>query len=434
MGGRPYSPRSPSAAESLGVVRVAQEPATVPSLSVAENTYLGHLPRSRGVVDWPRLFRLADASYQRLNIPIDVRAPAAGLSMAQQQLVVIAAALVHEARLLIMDEPTSTITEHETEALFRIMRHLRDTGVAILFISHRLEEVFTIADRVTVMRDGRVVTTLDVAAADPARLVKSMVGRNLSGNRLASKRPPGEPVLEARAIRRAGAFEDISFTLHAGEIVGLTGFVGAGRTEVARALFGADRLDGGLILIDGQPIVLRSPIDGIRLGIGLVPEDRRSDALALNLSVLSNLSLLALRLLSRFGSVRPRAERGLVARLSAELEICPSDPTVEASALSGGNQQKVVIGRWLARRPRVLLLDEPTRGIDVGAKAEVHRLIRALADDGMAVLMISSELPEVLRVPDRLLVMREGRLLAEFRQAEATEEAVIRAASGLAVA
>jgi ABC-type sugar transport system ATPase subunit len=363
-------------------------------------------------------------------------------------MVEIAKALSLNARLVIMDEPTSALTDTEVTALFDIIRGLKARGLAVIYISHRLEEIFTICDRVTVLRDGQLAGELAIAEATPDRIVRLMVGRPLmdlfrpeeAERRLEilAERSPA-PVLEVRGLGRTGTgqdpsaivLEDVSFSVRPGEIVGLAGLVGSGRTEIARAIFGADDYDRGEILVDGQPIRTRSPREAIRLGIGLVPEDRKLQALVLSLAIRENLSLSLLDRLSRFGVVRLAKERALARRMVDALRV--RTPSIEQKVLnlSGGNQQKVVIAKWLALHPKILIMDEPTRGIDIGAKAEVHGLMHQLAADGVAILMISSELPEIIHMSDRILVMRQGRIAGELGHAEATQEAVMALATGV---
>jgi ABC-type sugar transport system ATPase subunit len=363
-------------------------------------------------------------------------------------MVEIAKALSLNARLVIMDEPTSALAETEVTALFDIIRGLKARGLAVIYISHRLEEIFTICDRVTILRDGELAGELPIAEASPDRIVRLMVGRPLGDlfrgeeaerrlEALAERSPA--PVLEVRGLGRTGTaqdpaaivLEDISFALRPGEIVGLAGLVGSGRTEVARAIFGADEFDRGEILVEGRPTRIRSPRAAIRLGIGLVPEDRKLQALVLGLAIRENLALSLLDRLSRFGIVRFGAERALARRMVNALRV--RTPSIEQKVLnlSGGNQQKVVIAKWLALHPKILIMDEPTRGIDIGAKAEVHGLMHQLAGDGVAILMISSELPEIVNMSDRVLVMRQGRIAGELPREAATQEAIMALATGV---
>jgi rhamnose transport system ATP-binding protein len=352
-----------------------------------------------------------------------------GLSMADQQLVEIAKALSLDARILIMDEPTASLSLHEVERLFSIVRPLRDRGLAVLFVSHRLEEVFDLCERATVFRDGKHVTTAPTSELTTADLIRHMVGRDVSLFPQAST-ARGDILLEVRGLTRSDAFRDISFSVRAGEIVGFAGLVGAGRTEVARVLFGIDRPDAGEVRLQGRPVVFDSPSAALRAGIAYVPEDRHQQGLVLDFPIASNVSLPILRRLFPGWFVSRPAERKLAERYASELRVRMTDVEQVVSALSGGNQQKVVIAKWLATNPRVLILDEPTRGIDIGAKIEVHRIISELAASGLGIMLISSDLPEVLAMSDRILVMHEGRLTAELGRDEASEERVMFAATG----
>jgi ABC-type sugar transport system ATPase subunit len=354
----------------------------------------------------------------------------------------IAKALSTNARLVIMDEPTSALTDREVESLLEIVKALKARGLGVIFITHRLDEIYPICDWVTVLRDGKNAGEIPIATATPATIVRMMVGRNLSDLYEYTEPaydPATSPVLEVRNLSRTGTvrdaaqivLSDVSFSVRAGEIVGLAGLVGSGRTEVARSIFGADHFDRGEILIDGQPVRIQSPRDAIKQGIGLVPEDRKLQGLVLSLAVQENITLPSLGGLVRLGFVQAAAEQRLAQRFVDALRIRTPSLDQKVLNLSGGNQQKVVIAKWLALRPKVLILDEPTRGIDIGAKAEVHHLINELASQGVAVLMISSELPEVLGMSDRVLVMREGRIVANIDRAEATEETIMRFATGV---
>ena len=427
--GQPVHIAGPRQAIALGISMIHQELNLAPNLSVAENIFLGRAPIRAGFVQWRRLIADAEALVARLSIDLDVRASVEDLSVARQQMVEIAKALSLDARVIIMDEPTSALTERETDVLFELIGRLKAEGVAIVYISHRLEEIFRIADRVTVLRDGRLVGELPIAEATPQRLIAMMVGRELVT--LFPKEPVeiGPPVLEVRHLSRAGALDDISFVLRRGEIVGLAGLVGAGRTELARALFGADPIDAGEIRIDGRPVRIRSPRDAIRHGLAFVTEERKLYGLVLGMTVRENATLASLGELTRLGFVDFARERRIAQEYVRRLDIRTPGIEQEVVNLSGGNQQKVVIARWLATRPRVLILDEPTRGIDVGAKAEVHALMSRLAREGLAILMISSELPEILGMSDRILVVRQGRLSGEFARSEATQEKILACAA-----
>jgi rhamnose transport system ATP-binding protein len=371
--------------------------------------------------------RLCDA----LGVRLDIRSKVRGLSVADQQSVEIAKALSSNARLLIMDEPTAALSLNEVQELFRIVRRLRETGAAIVFISHRLEEVLAIADRITVLRDGKLIATRPRDEIERDELIQMMVGRSLDTFFPKQAVPIGDVVLRVRGLTRRGVFADIGFDVRRGEIVGLAGLVGARRTEVARAIFGIDPLNEGTIEIAGRPARISSPRDAIAHGLAYVPEDRQQEGLVLPMAIAHNITLPLLRELTRGGFIDSSREQTLAADYSARLRVRGmSSVRQRVRALSGGNQQKVVLAKWLAVRPRILLLDEPTRGIDVGTKAEVHRLMGELAGHGMAILLISSELPEIVGMSDRVLVMREGRLTATFDRSEATQEAIMRAATG----
>jgi rhamnose transport system ATP-binding protein len=353
-----------------------------------------------------------------------------GLSIADQQVIEIAKALSLNANVLIMDEPTAALSLPEVERLFAIVRKLRERDVAILFITHRLDEVFTLTQRVTIMRDGAKVFDGLTADLTTEAIVAKMVGRDLETFYPKADRPPGEVRLSVRGLTRVGVFKDISFDVRAGEIVALAGLVGAGRSEVARAIFGIDPLDSGEISIGGKRLAAGSPAAAVRAGLALVPEDRRQQGLALELSIARNASMTVLGRLVKHGLISTRSETQLANQWGTRLRLKAGDPNAPVGTLSGGNQQKVVLGKWLATNPKVLIIDEPTRGIDVGAKAEVYGALAELVRDGMAVLMISSELPEVLGMADRVLVMHEGRISADIARAEADEERIMGAALG----
>jgi rhamnose transport system ATP-binding protein len=399
---------------------------------VAENVFLGHQPTTPlGVIDWARMRRDAERLFEELEVSISADSPVRGLAMADQQLVEITKALSLDARILIMDEPTASLSLHEVERLFSIVRPLLERGLAVLFVSHRLEEVFALCDRATVLRDGKHVITAPIEELTTTDLIRHMVGRDVS---LFPKTDVGfgDVLLEVRGLTRRDAFRDVSFSVRAGEIVGFAGLVGAGRTEVARVLFGIDRADSGDVILDGRRVAFDTPSAAMRAGVAYVPEDRHQDGLVLDFPIASNISLPILpRLFSRF-FVRRSTERALAERYATQFRVRMTDVEQLVLALSGGNQQKVVIAKWLATGPRVLILDEPTRGIDIGAKVEVHRIISELAAGGLAIVLISSDLPEVLAMSDRILVMHEGRLTGALSRAEATEERVMFAATGQA--
>ena len=429
LDGRPVRFAGPRDALDQGVAAIYQEPSLFADLDVAENIFVGRQPLRGGRVDWRRMYEEAEALLRRLGVRLSPRTKARALSVAQMQMVEIARAISVNARVLIMDEPTSSLTAREVEELFTIVRQLKAQGTAIIFISHRLEELFAIADRVTVLRDGAYVDTRPMAGVTTEELIRLMVGRTL--DELFPKQPvePGEVLLEVQGLSLPGRFADISFQLRRGEILGMAGLVGAGRTEVAEAIFGIAPAASGRILLDGQEVRIRRPEDALRLGIGYVPEDRKLHGLVLQMSIAENITLPTLGAFSRLGWLDRRAERERALADARRLEVKMASVDQPVGQLSGGNQQKVVLAKWLGTNPRVLILDEPTRGIDVGTKAAVHRLMSQLAAEGMAILMISSELPEMLGMSDRILVMREGRLTGQFSRAEATQERLMGAAT-----
>jgi rhamnose transport system ATP-binding protein len=366
-----------------------------------------------------------------LGADFDPDRPVRGLGVADRQLLEIAKALSSDARLLIMDEPTAALSPPEVEKLFEIVRRLKERGVSIVFISHRLEEVEAIADTVTVLRDGMHIATRPTAELPRSEIVQLMVGRSLDQLFPKEEAEIGDVVLRAEQLGRRGVFADVSFELRRGEIVGLAGFVGAGRTEVARAIFGIDKLDAGRLFIEGRAFRPRAPRSALRRGLAYLPEDRLTQGLVQPMSIAENASLAVLPQLTPTGFLQPRRERSLARRFMEQLRIRATSPAQTVRSLSGGNQQKVVLSKWLAAEPRILILDEPTHGVDVGTKADVHRTISHLASEGLSILLISSELPEILGMSDRVLVMREGRLVAELSRAEATPERVIAAAAGI---
>lgn len=417
---------------ALGIAAIYQELSLYPDLTVAENIFMGHQPGTRWRVDWRRMEEQARAILHELDAgDLDVTQPVRGLSVGNQQRIEIAKALSQNARILIMDEPTAALTKHDVDRLFEIVRRLRERGVAIIYISHRLEEVFLLADRVTVLRDGQVVgETLDVSKTDQAELIRMMVGRTLDTLYPKEAVQPGDVALEVRDLCYGRTTRNVSFTLRRGEIVGLAGLVGAGRSELAQVLFGITPAESGEIRIEGRAVRIANPRDAMTLGIAYVPEDRKNQGLLVQMNVRENATLAVLRQLLRRGFIDYDAEARLTQEYVDLLRIRTPSLLQRVGNLSGGNQQKVVVAKWLAAKPRVLILDEPTRGIDVGAKAEIHRLMSALAQQGLAILMISSELPEILGMSDRVLVMRQGEIVAELDRAHATQEAVIAAAMG----
>jgi rhamnose transport system ATP-binding protein len=379
------------------------------------------------------MYREAEAILARLDVRLDVRGLASGLSVAAQQAVEIAKAMSLDVRVLIMDEPTAALSAHEVTQLFRQVRHLTASGVAVLFISHRLDEVFEIADRVTVLRDGRRISSTPRDQVTPQRAIRDMVGREMSEFFARTEHPKGGLAIRVSGIGRTGAFGDVSFEVHKGEVLGLAGLVGAGRTDVALALFGIAPAESGSVELEGRPVVIRSPRAALRHGIAYLSEDRRQLGLSLPQSVTANITLATLdRYVTRLGLVDSSAEHAVADRFRRRLSIRTPSLETPVERLSGGNQQKTMLAKWLNAEPTVLILDEPTRGIDVGAKAEVHHIIDELARSGMAIILISSDLPEVLAMSDRILVMREGRQVGMFGRSEATEEGIITAAMGAA--
>jgi rhamnose transport system ATP-binding protein len=417
--------------QQAGIAIIFQEPTLFPDLSVAENIFIGSQPLKVGHrIDSRKMRRETVTLFDRLGVRMDPDRPARGLSIADQQLVEIAKALTSDARVIVMDEPTAALTITEVERLFGIARALRDQGAAVLFVSHRLEEVFDLCQRVTVMRDGRHVWTKPIGELTTGSIIHAMVGRDMDALFPKEEAERGKPVLRVERLTREGVFTDISFDVHAGEIVALAGLVGAGRSEIARAIFGIDRADAGTVAVNGKKLRHGSPAAAMSAGVGLVPEDRRQQGLIMDLSIQRNVALASLGRVQKLGLIPFGAERRFASDWVTRLQLRYGRMTNPVWTLSGGNQQKVVLAKWLARRPRVLIVDEPTRGIDVGTKAEVHRLLSDLAGQGVAVLMISSELPEVLGMADRVIVLFEGRVTGEFGRAEANEDAIMLAATG----
>jgi len=418
--------------QSAGIAIIFQEPTLFPDLSVAENIFVGVQPLKRGRrIDTRKMRRNTLSLFDQLGVRLDPDRLARGLSIADQQLVEIAKALTANARVIVMDEPTAALAGTEVDRLFGIVESLRTRGNAVLFVSHRLEEIFEISQRVTVMRDGRHVLTKPIDELTIQSVIRAMVGRDMDA--LFPKVPtePGRVVLEVDRLTREGVFTDVSFNVRSGEIVALAGLVGAGRTEVARAIFGVDRWDAGAVEISGMRLPPGSPTAAMRAGIGLVPEDRRQQGLIMDFSIERNIALASLDSIRRAGLIPRGAERSFAKDWALRLQLKYGKLTNPVWTLSGGNQQKAVLAKWLARKPALLIVDEPTRGIDVGTKAEVHRLLSELATQGVAVLMISSELPEVLGMADRIVVLFEGRVMREFPRAEATEDALMHAATGM---
>lgn len=419
----------PRDSRQAGIAAIYQELSLFPDLDVAENIFVGRQPTKNGRIDWKKLYAEAGKLLDSLGVHLDLKHKARSLSIAQQQMVEIARAFSINARILIMDEPTSSLTLNEVADLFRLVRRLRDDGTAIIFISHRLEELFEIADRVTVLRDGAYMDTRLLKDVSRDDLIRLMVGRTISTLFPKQEVKAGEVVLKVENLSHSGIFENISFELRRGEILGMAGLVGAGRTDVARALFGVEPPTSGRMQVDGREVRVTSPQQAIRLGLAYVPEDRQLHGLIPPMNITSNISLPMLGQYARRGWLRDKTERAAAFGAARQMEVRANNIWQKARELSGGNQQKIVLAKWLSTKPRIMILDEPTRGIDVGTKAAVHALMSKLAAEGMAILMISSELPEVLGMSDRILVLREGHLTGHFTRAEATQEKIISAAT-----
>jgi ABC-type sugar transport system ATPase subunit len=433
IGGRLEQFHSPRDAVRAGVRMVQQELAFCPDLTVAENLSLGRYPRRFGVfINRRAMVERAKKLLGEIGVTLDVRQPMKQLTTGQEQLVQIATAVGTGAKILVFDEPTSSLSETESQHLFELIGHLRSRGVTMIYVSHRLPEVLQLCDRISVLRDGHYVGTLDRADATQDKVVQMMIGRPLAEyfpHHLGAT--PGEVKLRVENLSSRGKFENVSFAVHAGEIVGLAGLVGSGRSEMAQAIFGLDCDARGAVEVDGKPLRLGSAREAMRCGVGLIPEDRKRQGLVLMMSGRGNFSLVILDRLRRFGLLKHRQEAREAEELFARLRVKTPSIATPVSALSGGNQQKVVIAKWLARKLKVLIVDEPTRGVDVGAKAEIHGLIDELAQQGCAVLLISSELPEVLNLSTRILVMREGRLVGEVPRGQADQETLMRLMAGI---
>ena len=430
LDGKPAHIHSSQEAQAHGIAAIYQEPMVYPDLNVAENIFISH--RHRGpVVRWGKLYRDAEAILAKLDVKLDVHMPARGLTLAAQQAVEIAKAISLEARVLIMDEPTASLSAHEVRQLFRLVRSLRNQGVAILFIGHRLEEVLSIADRVTVLRDGKWISSTPRSEVTSEQVIRDMVGRDIEDFFAKSEAERGKLLMSVRDLHKDSAFSNISFDVYHGEVLGFAGLIGSRRTDVALALFGVEPADSGEITFEGKELEIRSPEQAAGLGIAYVTEDRRGLGLIMPMSIASNISLPMLRkYLTRLGLIKQREEIAVAKEYQERLSIRAPSVRVELEKLSGGNQQKVMLSKWLNVHPKLLILDEPTRGIDVGAKAEVHHMINDLAGEGLGIMLISSDLPEVLAMSDRIVVMREGKQMGIFDRKEATQERVMAAAMG----
>ena len=425
--GSPLSPGNLHEAEKAGIVALHQESSAFPHLDAVDNLFVGRELRRFGIFqNRPQMRQETEKLLNRLGEKIDLRTPLEELSLAQRQMIGIARALSHKSRLLILDEPTASLSERETQTLFRIIRQLQSEGIAILYVSHRMEEVFALSSQVTVLRDGRLVETRPTSELTRDELTRLMIGRELLQEaQRKTQRAPGEIRLEVNGLTQKGRFRDISFTLHAGEIVGLAGLVGAGRSEVATAIFGIERATSGTVKVNGVALPSGSVHAAIKCGMAFVPEDRQRQGLVLPLSVADNLNLTKVGAMSRGKFRSAKKERGFAEKAMQKLNIKTASSRSPVKTLSGGNQQKVSLGKWLSTSPSILLLDEPTRGVDVGAKAEIYRTLRQFAQEGMATLVISSDLPELLLLCDRILVMCEGKIAGELSRERATEETIL---------
>jgi len=434
MDGDPISLGSPLRARHHGIYAVYQEFSLIPHLTIAENILLGQMPTSRipEVIDLKKAFEQADNILSTIGFTgIDVHERVNRLSVSHQQMVEIAKAVADHRKILILDEPSAVLSQEELNRLFTLIRQVKAQGTIILYISHRLDEVFEIADRITVLKDGKLVGTVKPQESDQNQLIRMMVGRSLGEIFPVRKPPSGEVALEVRGLTRKGSYADISFTLKRGEILGMFGLVGSGRTQVARSIFGADKFTSGEILLNGKPIHPRSPREAVDAGIALLTEDRKRDGLVMNCTIRDNVSLASYWRLIKLEVINRRKQATEVKTLIQDLDVRPPLLDRLVNHLSGGNQQKVVLAKWLLTHAKVMILDEPTRGVDVATKVEIYHIIDKLAREGMCILFISSELPEILGMSDRTLVMREGHLVGEFARGEASEEKVLSSAAGV---
>ncbi|MCJ8014946.1 sugar ABC transporter ATP-binding protein [Paenibacillus sp. KQZ6P-2] len=422
---------SPKEAERHGIAFIHQELHVWPDMTVLENLFIGReMSSSWGLLKTKEMKAFANEQFKKLSVDIPLNIEAGQCSVGQQQMIEIAKALLTDTKVIIMDEPTSALTEREIQKLFEVIESLKKEGVSIVYISHRMEEIFTICDRITVMRDGRTVDTKDIPQTNFDEVVKKMVGRELTERFPARNPNPGEIVLEVKNASRKGLFENVSFQVRSGEIVGFSGLMGSGRTEIMRALFGLDRLESGEIRMFGKKAVIKKPVDAVKLGIGFITEDRKDEGLVLDFSVRDNMVLPSLSGFTSKGIISSQKEKVFVDALIKRLQIKTHTSETAAGNLSGGNQQKVVIAKWIGIGPKLLILDEPTRGVDVGAKREIYQLMNELTGHGVAIIMVSSELPEVLGMSDRIVVVHEGHITGELSKDEATQEKIMTLATG----
>nr|WP_263327917.1 sugar ABC transporter ATP-binding protein [Neobacillus sp. Marseille-Q6967] len=420
--------KKPIDATLKGISIIYQDLSLFPNLSVAENIYIGRDSNSNSLkkINWKNIQEIAERALKELDLQIDLHLPVEKLSIAQQQLIEIARALAFEAKLIVMDEPTSSLSAGEVEKLYKVINNLKQKGISIIFVSHKLKELFTVSDRFTVLRDGKYVGTYESKDLNEDKLINLMVGRQVLYEKNKGGVKTGQTVFEVKGLSKDGNFKDITFDLKQGEVLGITGLVGSGRTELAQAIFGVNTPFTGQIKINGESVRIRSSEDAVKKGIAYIPESRKTQGLILEQSIINNISLSVLKTLrNAFGLISRKKEIDLADHYIKALDVRPPLPNLKTGKMSGGNQQKVVIGKWLATKPKLLIIDEPTNGIDIGAKTEIHKLLRKLAAEGMGVIVISSELPEVLAVSDRILVMRHGRIAGELAIEEATQENIM---------
>ena len=427
IGNETFSSLTPIQAMRSGIAVTYQDFALFPNLSVAENIAIGNaIEKGTKVLSWKEMRAVAKAALDRIHVNLNLSETLDSLSAAKQQLVAIARALVSDAKLLILDEPTSALSKSEVENLFDIIRQLRDEGITILFIGHKLDEIFAVSERITILRDGTFIGTYDADKITVDEVIAKMVGRSVEYERLEVSNVSDEVLLKVENLSCAGNYADVSFELRKGEILGLTGLVGSGRTELCLSFLGLNKPESGHMYLEGQELVLKDTEDAVKKGIAFVPEDRRTQGLVVRKDVQSNITLAILkRLTNKLGLLKSAPSKQIVTTMMDKLRVHPNIPDMEASKLSGGNQQRVVIAKWLATNPKVLIIDEPTNGVDIGAKNEIHQMLRDLADQGIGIIMISSELPEILALSTRILVMRRGRIAAEFAGKSATQEEIM---------
>lgn len=417
--------KGPSDAQKLGIAAIYQHVTAYPHLSVAENIFVGHEKVKNGIIQWRQMYQEADELLQELNADFKSSAEMGDLSVAQQQMVEIAKALSMNARIIIMDEPTAALTKKESEQLYRIAKKLRDGGAAIIFISHRFEDMYELATKVTIFRDSQYVGTYDVNGITNTDLINAMVGREIKELFPKPEVDIGEEVLRVQNLTRVGYFKEVTFTVRKGEILGLTGLVGAGRTEVVQTIFGIEKFDSGSIFLEGEEVVINKPIDAMNLGIGLLPEDRQQQGLILDWGIGDNITLSELKKYSNRGITNVKKEREIAKELAESVDTKAKSLFDKVSSLSGGNQQKIVVAKILTSDLKVVILDEPTKGVDVGAKAEIYEIMGELAKKGYAIIMISSEMPEILGMSDRIVVMCEGKVTGELQRNEATQSGIL---------